>query len=270
MQLRLTMLDQADRDAIHTKALEILESVGIRFGSKKICDLLHQSGCKIDWKTLSAQIPASLVESGLATLPSQFTLAAPDPSKDIAAGAGDPWYTAAARSPWFRDLETGARRPSTSSDLTACARLVDALDDVDEWCPMVVPTDVPAELQDLKSLETSLLHSSKHLLGGGATAQTLPFKWELLDAFLGSRDVLKERSLISHVQTPISPLQSDGGATDLALEWAEYRAPLVLQFLPLAGATSPVTLAGTIAQETASFLGHMAFYQLVSPGWPII
>ena len=42
------------------------------------------------------------------------------------------------------------------------------------------------------------------------------------------------------------------------------------QFLPLAGGTAPVTLEATILQENASFLGNMAFYQLVSPGWPMI
>jgi len=87
---------------------------------------------------------------------------------------------------------------------------------------------------------------------------------------LGDRAKLKERPICSYVQTPISPLQNDGRTMELLLNWAEVQMPIVLELLPLSGGTAPVTLEGTVLQETANFLGNMAFYQLVSPGWPII
>lgn len=46
--------------------------------------------------------------------------------------------------------------------------------------------------------------------------------------------------------------------------------PIFLQFLPLAGATPPVTLAGTVLQENAAFLGNITLFQLAEPGLPII
>jgi trimethylamine--corrinoid protein Co-methyltransferase len=264
------MLSEQDKSEIHTRSLEILEKVGIRFHSKRVCEILHEAGCEIDWEKQSARIPRSLVEAGLKTLPSRFTLAAPDPQWDIQVGDGTPWYSAGGMCPWFKDLETGKRREATLADLVQCAHLIDALDEVDEWCPMVVPTDVPYEMGEVRVLETSLLCSRKHFLGGGADPASAPFLAELYDAVLGDRRRLKERPIWTYVQTPISPLQNDGRAMELVLNWADCQIPIILQFLPLSGATSPVTLEGTVLQENANFLGNMAFYQLVSPGWPMI
>jgi trimethylamine--corrinoid protein Co-methyltransferase len=264
------MLSERDKSEIHTRALEILEKVGIRFHSKRVCEILQEAGCEIDWEKQSARIPRSLVEAGLKTVPSRFTLAAPDPQWDIQVGSGTPWYSAGGICPWFKDLETGKRREATLADLLQCAHVIDALDEVDEWCPMVVPNDVPHQMGEIRVLETSLLHSRKHFLGGGVDPAAAPFIAELYDAFLGDRRKLEERPLWTYVQTPISPLQNDGRVMELVLNWADCQIPIILQFLPLSGATSPVTLEGTVLQETASFLGNMAFYQLVSPGWPII
>jgi trimethylamine--corrinoid protein Co-methyltransferase len=270
MPFSLQMLSERDKNELHGRALEILERVGIQFHSKKVCEILQEAGCEIDWEKQSARIPRSLVESGLETLPARFTLAAPDPQWDIQVGDGTPWYSAGGMCPWFKDLETKKRRSATLADLVQCAHVIDALDEVDEWCPMVVPTDVPYEIGEIRVLEASLLHSRKHFLGGGVDAAAAPFLAELYEVFAGDRRKLKERPIWTYVQTPISPLQNDGRVMELVLDWADCQIPIILQFLPLSGATAPVTLEGTVLQETANFLGNMAFYQLVSPGWPMI
>lgn len=270
MPFSLQMLSEQDKNEIHTRSLEILERVGIQFHSKRVCEILQEAGCEIDWEKQSARIPRSLVEAGLKTLPSRFTLAAPDPQWDIHVGNGTPWYTAGGMCPWFKDLQTGKRRQATLADLVQCAHVIDALDEVDEWCPMVVPTDVPYEMAEVRVLETSLLCSRKHFLSGGVDPASASFTAELYDAVLGDRRKLRERPIWTYVQSPISPLQNDGRTMEQVLNWADCQIPIILQFLPLSGATSPVTLEGTVLQENANFLGNMAFYQLVSPGWPII
>jgi trimethylamine--corrinoid protein Co-methyltransferase len=65
-------------------------------------------------------------------------------------------------------------------------------------------------------------------------------------------------------------MTNGGTLVDVMLEFAPYKLPIFLQFLPLAGGTAPMTLAGTVLQETTAFLGNMTFYQIVQPGWPIL
>ena len=159
---RISLLNQDEIENIHQKSLDILSTVGIKFRSQKALDILDGAGCPIDWEEKSAKFPPEVVELALTTLPREFLLAARDPEKDILCGGGDLYFTAAAQSTTFRDLETRQRRPSTSQDLIQCARLIDSLDTVQEFASMVVPNDVPPSIQGLRALQISLSHTSKH------------------------------------------------------------------------------------------------------------
>jgi trimethylamine--corrinoid protein Co-methyltransferase len=266
---RLGFLNSTEINNIHQKSLEILSDVGIKFRSKSALQILEGGGCSVDWDERSAKIPAEVVNKALGTLPGEFLLAARNPEKDILCGGGDLYFTAAAQSTTFRDLETRQRRPSTSQDLIQCARLIDSLDTVQEFASMVVPNDVPPDLQGLRALQISLTHTSKHFLGGGQL-KVIPYVLEMMDAVLGDRKRLSERPLFSVVINPVSPLQNAEELVEATLSWSPYQIPIFLQFLPLAGATSPVTLAGTVLQANAEFLGNITLYQLAEPGWPIL
>lgn len=266
---KISLLSRSEKERIHGGSLEILQQVGIQFRSKRALGILAEAGCEVDWQEGSARIPPAVVEEALKTLPSRFLLAAREPANDIVCGDGNLYYTAAATSPWYRDLDTRQRRLATTDDLVQCAHLIDALDQVREWASMVVPSDVPPDLASLKNMQLSLTHTTKHFLGG-ATAITHDYALEMADAVLGHRERLKERPLFSAVINPVSPLQNSDTLIDATLAWAPYRIPIFLQFLPLAGGTSPVTLAGTVLLANAEFLGNMTLYQVAEPGWPIL
>ncbi|MFC2030843.1 trimethylamine methyltransferase family protein, partial [Chloroflexota bacterium] len=232
--------------------------------------ILEEAGCQVDWDERSAQFPQQLVERALQTLPSQFTMAARDPAHDFVCGDGQLYFTSAGQCPYFRDLATRVRRPAMLEDLVTCARLTEAMDEVQEWCPMVLPSDVSPAMRAMRAMEVTLLHTTKHFLGGAEARGEVPFVLECIDAVLGDRALLRERPIFSAVINPSSPLKNSGTLIDNILDFAAYRVPVFLQFLPLAGATSPVTLAGTVLQENAAFLGNITLLQLVEPGLPII
>jgi trimethylamine--corrinoid protein Co-methyltransferase len=267
---RIQLLTQSQKVLIHERSLHILQQVGLRFNSQQALKILADAGCEVDREKGSAKIGRHAVEQALETLPSQFLLAARDPRHNIQCGGGEMYYTAAAQSPSFRDLDTRKRRPATTADLVQCAHLVNALDLIHEWAAMVVPHDVPPVLSGLQALRVSLSHNTKHFLGGAREAELLPFVMECFDALLGHRDRLREQPIFSAVINPVSPLGNEGSLVDATLSFAPYQVPIFLQFLPLAGATSPASLAGTVLQENAEFLGNMTLFQLASPGWPII
>jgi len=113
-------------------------------------------------------------------------------------------------------------------------------------------------------------HTSKHIMGAVEQNEETPFMLEMIDVVLGHRDKLKEIPIMTLVVEPMSPLTNDGHFVDNLLDWAPFQAPIFMQVIPLAGATSPITLSGSVLQENTSFLGNMVLYQLASPGWPII
>jgi trimethylamine--corrinoid protein Co-methyltransferase len=264
------MLSKQDKDTIHEKSLELLQKVGVKFNSEKAISILGDAGCDVDKDTLTARFPPEIIESAIKSLPSQFPKAAMDPANDFACGDGQVYYTAPGQCPYFRDLGTRERRPATLKDLEISTQLVEELDVIQEMCPMVLPDDVHPSMRGLRAYEVILKYSTKHTLGGSEQLQDVPYILELMDVILGDRNKLKERPLMSLVINPSSPLVTGGTLVDVILEFSDYKLPIFLQFLPLAGATSPITLAGTVVQSNAEFLGNMALYQIVEPGWPII
>ncbi len=67
-----------------------------------------------------------------------------------------------------------------------------------------------------------------------------------------------------------SPLRLDGPMGDGLMEMALYGQPVVATPFTLAGAMSPVSLAGAIAQQNAEALFLVALAQIVRPGAPMV
>jgi trimethylamine--corrinoid protein Co-methyltransferase len=67
-----------------------------------------------------------------------------------------------------------------------------------------------------------------------------------------------------------SPLRLDGPMSDGLIEMAIHGQPVVATPFTLAGAMSPATLAGAIAQQNAEALFMVALTQLARPGVPVV
>jgi trimethylamine--corrinoid protein Co-methyltransferase len=205
----------------------------------------------------------------LETAPDRFSLSALNPDRDLEYGSGRLICVSSACPVYYRDLKTRERRASTSDDFIQSATLIDALDEVDEWCPMVVPGDVHPRLRTLRMFQLSFTHTSKHLLKA-VLSWELPFVLEMMDAILGDRNKLRERPIWSYTYDDIAPLQKDGGHIDAGLALCEYDVPITTFQMIVSGATTPVTLSGSLLLMTANFLGSVVLYQLKRPGIPIV
>ena len=82
----------------------------------------------------------------------------------------------------------------------------------------------------------------------------------------GDLDRFRERPRFSTVCTAASPLQADGPALDIHAALAARGVPIEVYSMTIAGATSPVTLAGTVVQGLAEFLGVATALQVAAPG----
>ncbi|CAJ2376719.1 MAG: putative (Trimethylamine--corrinoid protein) Co-methyltransferase [Arenicellales bacterium IbO2] len=67
-----------------------------------------------------------------------------------------------------------------------------------------------------------------------------------------------------------SPLKVDKPMLEGAMTMARHGQPVVVTPFTLAGAMSPVTLAGALAQQNAEALGVIALIQMAAPGAPVM
>ena len=81
--------------------------------------------------------------------------------------------------------------------------------------------------------------------------------------------LLREPSLMTVINTN-SPLRLDGPMGDGLIEMALHGQPVVATPFTLAGAMSPVSLAGALAQQNAEALFLVALAQIVRPGAPMV
>jgi trimethylamine--corrinoid protein Co-methyltransferase len=114
------------------------------------------------------------------------------------------------------------------------------------------------------------IHTSRHVQHEIKDLNEVPYLLEMLDILLGDRHRHAERPIFSIVCCPVSPLQHESEMTTASLELARNDVPVVVMPMPLAGATAPVTLAGTLAMLFAEFLSGVVLFQLARPGLPMI
>jgi trimethylamine--corrinoid protein Co-methyltransferase len=115
-----------------------------------------------------------------------------------------------------------------------------------------------------------LLYSTKPVITGAFSIPTLPVMLEMLDIFAGSHQALAEKPQAVFDVCPSPPLiWSNFGAQNL-IDLAHASVPAQMVSMPLAGATAPVTLVGSVVQHTVECLSGVTIHQLAKPGSPIV
>lgn len=270
MQPTLRLLDADAIRQAHRSALEILERVGVRFGSREAEEVLQDAGQRLDPASRAVRIAPDLVERCLRLLPSQVRLAARDPQRDVVLGTGRVHVCLDGQGTFVLDPESGERRTSTLADLVRATRLSDALESVDFYWAPVIPADVPDSARTIAEAATGFANTSRHVQHEVKHPSQVPYLLEMIDALIGDRRRHRERPIFSVTVCPVSPLQHEAEMTTACMELARHFVPILLLPMPLAGATAPVTLAGTLSQTLAEFLSGVVLYQLVQPGCPMI
>jgi trimethylamine--corrinoid protein Co-methyltransferase len=217
-----------------------------------------------------ASLPRQLVEWALEQAPRTVQLCARDPAQDVVLDGRRPHHTTDSQGTEAIDLKTGERHDSTLADLRRGLLFADALDRVEIVNVMVAAGDVPSHLRTVKHFSAAFRQTSKHVRTGVLNAAQVPFIVEMARAAVGLDEGEAFRPIFSVVDCTISPLMHDGPMTEACIELARVGVPIMVYPMPLAGGTSPVTLAGTMLLHNVEFLSGLALFQAVCPGTPVI
>jgi trimethylamine--corrinoid protein Co-methyltransferase len=254
---------------IHEASLNVLQQTGIRVDNEEVLALFCKAGASVDGNRV--RIPHAMVEEAVDKVPSQVLLAGRDPAHDLLL-EDKRVYAGTGGSP-TQVLDPGAEtvRPGTLSDLADIVRLADALEHVDFIVIPLYPTDVPKEEVPVNRFYTSLINTTKHVMGGMDSVRGAEQVLEMGMRIAGSLEALQERPFISCITSwMVSPLHLDVRVADILLYWCRNGLPLVLSSAPMAGSSAPITLAGTLVQLNAEQLSGIVLTQLVRPGTPVL
>ena len=266
MRAKTQWLSEDEKSAIVDEAVELLGRVGMRYAGSAVLPLLEERGAQVDHATGIARLPRELVEWAAGQCPRSILMAGLTEADDVLLGEGEPLhFVPSGCVAKTLDFRTGQRRASTLQDLRECTALMDELPQLDIMWTQVSASDVPLEQRELTEYFTMLTETSKHVTFVDCPAE-VDAVLRICEAHSGDLERFRARPRISTVVTAASPLQVDGGALDIHIALARHGVPIEVYSMTIAGATSPVTLAGSVAQGVAEFLGIATALQVAAPG----
>jgi trimethylamine--corrinoid protein Co-methyltransferase len=266
----LSMLDAAAIEYVHEQSLRLLAEVGVRVPLARAQTLLKDAGAVVDDETQIVRFPRDLIESAIARAPKTVLLAARDPQKDALLDHTRSFATHDGMGAMCLDHRSGERRPSTARDLLEAMTVADALDESGVLWYTAYPCDEEPRLQSLRGLQSMLAGSGKHVQGEVTDPAHVPYVMDILAAASPGGVWQAERPIFSIVYCPVSPLQHDAESLEAAILLAEQGVPITVYSLAIAGATAPITQAGTTVQTNAEELAAFAILQLAVPGCPLV
>jgi trimethylamine---corrinoid protein Co-methyltransferase len=266
----LKVLPPSQIKEIHKATMTILEKVGVVFEEEEALKLFREAGAKV--KDDVVQLTSEMVETLIKKCPSRVTLHAKDPGKNVRLGANRVHYTNGYGTTFVKDLETGKVREARLEDLERFTRLADSLENVHYLLTQVIPQDVPAEAADVYQAWMLLKTAKKHL-GLSVTKSTYldqVIEMGKLASGMDRHGGGDGKHVFSLGTTPVSPLRFSRDGTLRLLKLPREGIATRVVSGATGGATSPVSLAGTLALQNAEVLAGICLVQIVNPGNPVL
>jgi trimethylamine---corrinoid protein Co-methyltransferase len=266
----VNVFSQDELYAIHCATLDVLQHTGVSVKSKEARELFAAGGAKVNPKDDIVKIPPYMVEDAVRTAPKTILLAARDPKKDYILESKRVGFVNFGEGTNVIDPVTRKYRPSKKQDVANAAKMSDYLSEMDISYRAVVAQDYPGPAQALHNAEAIFPNTSKHFFIGADGVKNARKLTEMAAVVVGGREKLKERPLISFNVCPTSLLKLIPECTDVVIEAARAGIPVNIISMAMAGATSPVTLAGTVITHNAEVLSTIVLSQLARKGAPCI
>ncbi len=255
-------------EQIHEATLTIMETIGLDFAYTPARDLFAGAGCKIDGQRVF--FPKKLVEEQVKKAPSQFTLHARNPDKNVVIGGDHIAFMPCYGAPFVHDMDKG-RRQGTLEDYHNFAKLAFENPHIDITGGMMTePNDVPVDQRNAERLYASMILSDKPFMGAGTGATDAEQTIEMASMVFGSREEMAKKPPFISILCSLTPLAFDDKMCGGIMEYAKAGMPQLISSLSMAGATSPVTMEGTLVVQNAEILAGIILAQLVRPGTPVV
>ena len=262
------VLDEAGLQQIEANAELILSEVGVAFQEfPEALDLWRAAGAEVDGDLV--KFPPGLCRSLVqATAPKDFMQHARNSARSVQIGGDSTVFAPNYGSPFVTDLDSG-RRYATLEDFENVVKITYQLPHLHHSGGTVVePVDIPVNKRHLDMVYSHLKYSDKPLMGSVTAPERAFDSVELCRIAFGGD--LADRTVLTSLINASSPLRWDATMLGAAKVYAENNQACIMSPFILAGAMSPVTVAGLAAQALAEALSGMAFCQLVRPGAPVI
>lgn len=269
-----SMLNEEGLAQIEYNADTILEEIGIEFrGDQEARDILKNAGATVTGELV--QFPRGMCRQIVqASAPRIYTQHARNPNRSVLIGGDNTVFAPAYGSPFVYDIERG-RRYATIGDFQNFVKLAYLSPSLHHSGGTVCePVDLPVPKRHLDMLYAHMKYSDKAFMGSVTAPERAQDSVDMCKILFG-KDFLdpatgKPKTFMTSLINANSPMTFDETMLGAAKVFARTNQASIITPFILAGAMSPVTVAGTAAQSLAEALAGMTLVQLINPGAPVI
>jgi trimethylamine---corrinoid protein Co-methyltransferase len=268
---RFQPLSPHDIDQIHEAVLDLLESLGLSQAPQCMIDLVTSNGGTY---TDNGRLlfPRELVSDALTGIRRNVTLWSRRDSYHLDISGARVHVGTGGAAPRILDIDTHTYRETTIRDLYDMARIVDQQEHIHFFSRPVVGTDAPNPLQlDINTLYACLAGTSKHICISATLPENIKTIADICYLVAGGEENFRQRPFLTIMATHVvPPMRFATESCEIVEQAVRHGIPVQLISAGQMGATSPVTLAGSIVQAVAESLAGIVFAWLVDASAAII
>ena len=260
-------------EAIHDTAMKVLEEIGIEFLNLEAAEILKEHGAKLSNITSESalvKMDRGMVMEKLKDVPSQFTLTPRNPDRQITIGGNHMVFGNVSSPPNYSNLDEGRKTGTRKAyqDLLKLTQYFNCIHFAGGY--PVEPMDVHASVRHLDCLYDKLTLTDKvvHAYSLGKERVEDVMEMTRIAGGLTHEEFDATPRMYTNINST-SPLKHDHPMLDGLMRLARRGQPTIVTPFTLAGAMSPITLAGTVAQSIAEALIAVVLVQCVKPGCPV-
>lgn len=262
------IVDPVALDRIHAASLSILQGTGMEIADQEALSRLADAGCEVSLDDQRVRFPPALIEEKLKMVPASVQLGGQIAENDLVIGDGS---QSIATRPIvgvedILDHRTGELRRATVNDLKEWITLNDALPNID-YNGDLCPVDVHLPSRDVIAAAIACRYTKKHLHAFSHSGTSVDLIARIAEVIARNEDAPPP---ISTFSVAISPLFLPKVSVGRIVAAGNHKMPVFLNSSPQMGATSPVTVAGTVALMNAEVLAMIALSQVFNPGAVVI
>ena len=258
-------IDISSVKKIADASIKILAEIGMSDAPEELCELVLEHGGKLEGNRLI--YPPALIKNAIENHKRVVLLAGQTSENDLLVGGNCVYAGTGGAAPNLQKLKTNEYVESKLNDLYDAARLADSLSNISFFSRSLVAGDIKDPLEfDLPTAAASLAGTSKHVMVQASHWSHVVAIADLCYKIARGEENFRNRPFLSlHVNHAVPPLRFDPESIKVMMEAVKRGIPVHCNVFGQLGASSPVTIAGSVAQTLAENLAGLVAVHILHP-----
>jgi trimethylamine--corrinoid protein Co-methyltransferase len=263
---RLTMMSEEQIQNAHRNVLMVLSDTGVRVDSPSILQLL-ETKLKLKSQDRVIKFPSEIVEDAIKSAPKAIDVYDRRGEHKLILGQDRLRFGVGVTALFYQNPIDETLDIFKRKNFQDLVRLGSSLKHYDVISTVGIIRDVPEHLTDLYGSLEHISNTTKPLVLLVSDENKFPNVLQMFETLHGDLGI---KPFIIPYFNPVSPLVMNAGTVDKMKISIERGLPIIFSNYSMAGASTPLTPAGTLTLLMAELLAGLVISQTIKKGAPIL